>query len=360
MDRDHILSSERDNENTHVREMTELVTPREVKRRMPASHESITTVALGREALRTFVEMPRIGNKLVVVVGPCSINDPESAMEYARWLLDQRKKYGDHLEIIMRVYFEKPRTTVGWKGLINDPYLDESYEINDGLYIARGVMLDITEMGMPVGTEVLDSVTPQYIGGLVTWGALGARTVESQPHRELVSGLSFTTGLKNGTSGDIQVAVDAAVAVSQPHRFFGINDDGYEVRVDTIGNPDTHIILRGGKSGSNYDRESIAEAKERLKKAGLPQLVMVDASHAQVNDYLEQLIVVDDVGGQIANGDTSIMGMAIESNIVGGKQKFVPGSKHIYGMSITDGCIDLDDTAQALATLYRAKELQAA
>ncbi len=296
-----------------------------------------------------------VDHRLVVVVGPCSIHDPDAAREYAGLLKEAIAEFSQDLCIIMRVYFEKPRTTLGWKGLINDPYLDESFQINDGLRKARHLLLDLAETGVPAGTEFLDMISPQYLANLVSWGAIGARTTESQVHRELVSGLSCPVGFKNGTSGNVQIAVDAILSAGQPHTFLGHTKNGQSAIFVTTGNPDCHIILRGGRQTTNYDAASVEDTCKHLEKAGVRPQVMIDCSHANSSkDYARQTAVCRDVADQIAQGDRRIMGVMIESNLVAGAQKLVPGKKLVYGQSITDGCIDWAETREALKMLAQA------
>ncbi|MES2423872.1 MAG: 3-deoxy-7-phosphoheptulonate synthase [Pseudomonadota bacterium] len=297
-------------------------------------------------------------DRLLVIIGPCSIHDPVAALEYARRLKEQREKYADTLEIVMRVYFEKPRTTVGWKGLINDPYLDESFRIDEGLRIARQLLIEINRLGLPAGSEFLDVISPQYIGDLISWGAIGARTTESQIHRELASGLSAPIGFKNGTDGNIRIATDAIQSASRPHHFLSVHKNGQVAIVQTRGNQDCHVILRGGK-GPNYDAASVAAACKDLEAAKLPASLMVDFSHANSSKQHEkQLEVAREVGGQISGGSRSVFGVMIESHLNSGAQKFTPGkddaSKLTYGQSITDACLNWDDSLQALNVLASA------
>lgn len=294
-------------------------------------------------------------HRLLVIVGPCSIHDPKAAREYAGLLKGAIDELHDDLEIVMRVYFEKPRTTIGWKGLINDPHLDESFKINDGLRLARHLLLDLAEMGVPAGTEFLDMITPQYVADLVSWGAIGARTTESQVHRELVSGLSCPVGFKNGTSGNVQIAIEAVQSADHPHTFLGHSKQGQSAIFVTSGNPDCHVILRGGRKTTNYDAASVEEACALLKKSGLRSQVMIDCSHANSNkDHTRQSIVSRDVAGQIADGDSRIIGVMLESNLVAGAQKFVPGKELRYGQSVTDACIGWDETLTLLQELASA------
>jgi 3-deoxy-7-phosphoheptulonate synthase len=291
---------------------------------------------------------------VLVIVGPCSIHDAVAAEEYADRLLVEREKHRADLEIVMRLYFEKPRTTVGWKGLINDPNLDGSFEINKGLHVARKLLIDIAKKGVPAGCEYLDMITPQYIADLVSWGAIGARTTESQTHRELASGLSCPVGFKNGTDGNFKVAVDAIKAASQPHHFLSVTKDGNSAIFSTTGNEDCHIILRGGLT-PNYDAESVQAASEEISKAGLAQRLMIDASHANCSKKAEnQIPVCADIAKQIEDGDMRIIGVMVESHLVAGKQDLNPGKPLTYGQSITDGCIGWEDTVKVLDNLANA------
>ncbi|HKC45773.1 MAG TPA: 3-deoxy-7-phosphoheptulonate synthase [Burkholderiales bacterium] len=293
-------------------------------------------------------------DRLLVVIGPCSIHDPVAAVEYAARLTEARSRLAADLEIVMRVYFEKPRTTVGWKGLINDPYLNGSFRINEGLRIARDLLLRINQTGVPAGSEVLDTISPQYIGDLISWGAIGARTTESQVHRELASGLSAPIGFKNGTDGNVRIAVDAILAARERHHFLSVHKNGQVAIVETRGNEDCHIILRGGKT-PNYDRASIDAACRDLAAAGLPERLMIDCSHANSRkDYQRQLAVGADVAEQIADGDPRIIGLMIESHLKPGRQDLVIGKPLVYGQSITDGCLGWDDSTPLLERLAEA------
>ncbi|WP_455280899.1 3-deoxy-7-phosphoheptulonate synthase [Cupriavidus necator] len=297
-------------------------------------------------------------DRLLVIMGPCSIHDPHAALEYARRLMAQRQRYAGSLEIVMRVYFEKPRTTVGWKGLINDPYLDESFRIDEGLRIARSLLVDINRLGLPAAGELLDVISPQYIGDLICWGAIGARTTESQVHRELASGISAPIGFKNGTDGNIKIAIDAIQAASRPHHFLGVHKNGQVATVHTRGNPDCHVILRGGKA-PNYDADSVAAAGRELEAAGLGRSLMVDFSHANSSkQHQRQIDVARDVAQQISSGSRAIFGVMVESNLLPGAQKFTPGehspSALTYGQSITDACIGWDDSVAVLDMLSEA------
>jgi 3-deoxy-7-phosphoheptulonate synthase len=293
--------------------------------------------------------------RLLVLVGPCSIHDPKAAREYARLLRSAIAEFSRELRIVMRVYFEKPRTVTGWKGLINDPYLDQSYKINDGLRLARRLLLDLAQMGVPTGTEFLDMISPQYIAGLVSWGAIGARTTESQVHRQLVSGVSCPVGFKNATSGDVEVAIEAVLSAAHSHTFLGHTKNGQSAIFVTTGNPDCHIILRGGKKTVNYTAEAVAQTAQLMEKAGIQPRLMIDLSHANSNkDYTRQALVCHDVARQIAGGDPKIIGVMIESNLVAGAQRIVPGKPLDYGQSITDGCIDWIETYGLLRELFAA------
>ncbi len=295
-------------------------------------------------------------DRLLAVVGPCSIHDPDAALEYAEKLLKEAARLRDDISIIMRVYFEKPRTTVGWKGLINDPHLDNSFDINQGLRVARKLLLDLANMGMPAGTEFLDTISPQYIADLIAWGAIGARTTESQIHRELASGLSMPVGFKNGTGGSIQLALDAILSASRPHHFLSVTKQGVSAIVSTAGNNSCHLILRGGKTGPNFDAESIATVEAMLTEQNLPLSVMVDCSHGNSNkDYRNQPLVAGDIARQIAAGSRTITSVMIESNLVEGNQKLNPDlSKLTRGQSVTDACINWDATVETLETLAEA------
>ncbi len=297
-------------------------------------------------------------DRLLVIIGPCSIHDPAAAVDYARRLQPLREKYADTLEIVMRVYFEKPRTTVGWKGLINDPYLDESYRIDEGLRIARQLLIEINRLGLPAGSEFLDVISPQYIGDLIAWGAIGARTTESQVHRELASGLSAPIGFKNGTDGNIKIATDAIQAAARGHHFLSVHKNGQVAIVQTNGNKDCHVILRGGKA-PNYDAASVAAAVKELEAARLTPRLMVDCSHANSSKQHEkQLDVARDIAAQIEAGSRSVFGVMIESHIEAGAQKFTPGKDDVnqltYGQSITDACLGWTDSLKALEVLSRA------
>ncbi|AJC50584.1 3-deoxy-7-phosphoheptulonate synthase [Coxiella endosymbiont of Amblyomma americanum] len=294
-------------------------------------------------------------DRLLVVVGPCSINDPRAAMEYAFRLKDCISRYSIELFIIMRAYFEKPRTIIGWKGLINDPYLDSSFQINQGLRIARHLLLDINQLGVPTGSEFLDAIIPQYIADLITWSAIGARTTESQIHRELASGLSMPIGFKNGTTGNIQIAIDAVLAAHHPHHFLSISERGIVSIISTMGNQDSHVILRGSMRGTNYDALTIRTTIKKLQSVNLPPLLMIDCSHGNSRkDHRKQMQVIDSVCDQIHQGSFSIFGTMIESNLVEGKQTLKFGKLLKYGQSVTDACISWDTTETALSKLAKA------
>lgn len=297
-------------------------------------------------------------DRLLVVIGPCSIHDPAAALEYARRLMEQRKKYAGTLEIVMRVYFEKPRTTVGWKGLINDPYLDETFRIDEGLRIARQLLIEINRLGLPAGSEFLDVISPQYIGDLISWGAIGARTTESQVHRELASGLSAPIGFKNGTDGNIRIATDAIQAAARGHHFLSVHKNGQVAIVQTNGNKDCHVILRGGKT-PNYDAASVAAACKELEASKLPATLMVDCSHANSSKQHEkQVDVARDIAGQVAGGSHHVFGLMVESHLNSGAQKFTPGKDDAqaleYGKSITDACLGWNHSLEVLESLSAA------
>jgi len=352
----HSLSlSERtsDTDDQRIRDVTPLPPPEHLIRFFPIAGTPIERlVGDTRTAVRRL--LAREDDRLLVVIGPCSIHDPVAALDYARRLKEQRARHADTLEIVMRVYFEKPRTTVGWKGLINDPDLDGSFKIDKGLRIARGLLRDINKLGLPAGVEFLDVISPQYIADLVAWGAIGARTTESQVHRELASGLSCPVGFKNGTDGNVKIAADAVGAASNPHHFLSVTKQGGTAIVSTTGNPDCHVILRGGKQ-PNYDAASVADACQALAKAKLPTRLMIDASHANsLKNHENQPKVIEDIAIQLEDGEQRIVGVMVESHLVGGRQELVEGQPLVYGQSITDGCIDWDTTVQVLERLAAA------
>lgn len=339
-------------DDLRIKEIRELTPPAHLIREFPCEEVASQTVHRAREAAHEILH----GNddRMLVIVGPCSIHDPKAAREYAEKLSDIRHKLRGDLEIIMRVYFEKPRTTVGWKGLINDPDMDGSCRINHGLRVARELILDIVNMGLPTGVEFLDMITPQYIADLVSWGAIGARTTESQVHRELASGLSCPVGFKNGTDGNVKIACDAIGAAEHPHSFLSVTKGGISAIVTTAGNDDCHIILRGGKE-PNYDAQSVAKACEVLKAAGHREIVMIDASHSNSHKQCrEQINVVNNICEQVSGGSKSIIGVMIESNLVEGNQKIDLTKEMVYGQSVTDACLGWDDTVVLLNNLARA------
>jgi len=316
----------------------------------PVTEVASTTIFNARAEIVDILN--RRDPRLLVLVGPCSIHDTKAAREYAALLKSAIGEFSADLRIVMRVYFEKPRTTIGWKGLINDPNLDQSYKINDGLRQARRLLLDLAEMGVPTGAEFLDMISPQYIAGLVSWGAIGARTTESQVHRQLVSGVSCPVGFKNATSGDVQVAIDAIQSAAHSHTFLGHTKHGQSAIFVTTGNPDCHIILRGGRNMVNYTAECVAQTADQMQKAAIQPRIMIDFSHANSSkDYRRQPIVCHDVAAQIAQGNPDIIGVMIESNLVAGAQKLVAGQPLVYGQSITDACIDWPETHTLLAEL---------
>ena len=295
-------------------------------------------------------------DRLIVVVGPCSIHDTKAAIEYAEQLLPLAEKYKAELQVIMRVYFEKPRTVVGWKGLINDPSIDGSFEINSGLRIGRKLLVDIAELGLPTGAEFLDTIIPQFIADAIAWSAIGARTTESQVHRELASGLSMPVGFKNGTSGNVQIAIDAVRSAAQPHWFPSVTKQGVTAIFQTTGNPSAHVILRGGnRTGPNYEAKDVEPILERLAAVNLPQKLIVDCSHGNSNkDYTRQTVVAQDLAQQIAAGQQGIAGVMLESNLVAGRQNYDPNGNNVYGQSITDECIEMPTTVDILETLAQA------
>ena len=340
-------------EDLHIKWTKVVLPPVFLEEERPVSEAASATIFETRQQISAILNQQ--GTRLLVLAGPCSIHDTKAAREYAGLLKAAIQEFSADLCIVMRVYFEKPRTIVGWKGLINDPYLDQSFKINDGLRQARHLLLDLAEMGVPTGTEFLDMISPQYIAGLVSWGAIGARTTESQVHRQLVSGVSCPVGFKNATSGDVQVAIDAVLSAAHSHTFLGHTKNGQSAIFVTTGNPDCHIILRGGKKKVNYTAESVAETAEKMKKAGLEPRIMIDFSHSNSNkDYKRQAIVCHDVAQQVAGGNRNIIGVMIESNLVAGAQKLVPCQPLAYGQSITDGCIDWAETHTLLEELARA------
>ena len=339
-------------EDLRIREIRQVITPRALSEELPVTEAAASTVFEARSAVKHILHGE--DDRLLVVVGPCSVHDPQAALEYAERLSAVREKLARDLFIVMRVYFEKPRTTVGWKGLINDPTLDNSFEIDTGLRLARRLLLELSERGMPAGTEFLDLITPQYVADLVSWGAIGARTTESQGHRELASGLSCPIGFKNGTDGVVKVAIDAIHAAARPHVFLSMTKEGHSAVFTTTGNEDTHIILRGGQR-PNYDTESVSIAAEEIIASGLTPKIMIDFSHANSRKRPEkQIEVCHDVAGQIGRGDRRIMGAMIESHLVGGSQSLQPSGDLVYGQSVTDACVGWDDTVPMLEELAQA------
>ena len=335
-------------DDVKIREVKELLPPIAHLYELPISDTAADLVHQTRQEIADLVHGR--DKRLLLIIGPCSIHDPEAALEYARKLLPLRKKYEKELLIVMRVYFEKPRTTVGWKGLINDPHLDGTFDINFGLRQARRLLLALNDMGMPASTEFLDMITPQYYADLIAWGAIGARTTESQVHRELASGLSCPVGFKNGTDGNLKIAIDAIGAASHPHHFLSVTKAGHSAIVHTAGNADCHVILRGGKE-PNYDSGHVKAAAEQLTKAGVTPKLMVDCSHANSRkDYTRQMEVAQDVAQQLRAGENNIMGLMVESHLVAGRQD----KPEVYGQSITDACIGWDATEEMLALLAEA------
>ncbi len=339
-------------DDTRIREIMELAPPAHLLREFPASARAAATTYATRQAIHRVLH--GADDRLLVVVGPCSIHDYDAAIDYASRLTALRRELEGDLIVVMRVYFEKPRTTVGWKGLINDPWLDDSFRINEGLRLARRILLEINDLELPAGTEYLDMITPQYLADLIAWGAIGARTTESQVHRELASGLSCPVGFKNGTDGDVRIAVDAIKAASAPHHFLSVTKGGHSAIVHTGGNEDCHIILRGGRA-TNYDAASVEATCAELAHAGLAARLMVDCSHANSRKRHErQVEVARDVAAQVAGGDARIFGLMIESHLKAGRQDLVPGQPLEYGVSITDACIGWDATVEVLHELAAA------
>jgi 3-deoxy-7-phosphoheptulonate synthase len=348
-------------DDLRIRSTQEVIPPAQLCADVPISERAARTVAGTRVAIQSILN--GADDRLLVITGPCSIHDTDAAREYAGKLKTLINELADDLLIVMRVYFEKPRTTVGWKGLINDPGLDESFRINDGLRIARRLLVDLNEMGVPAGTEFLDPISPQYVADLVAWGAIGARTTESQVHRELASGLSCPIGFKNSTDGGLQVAIDAVKAASHPHHFLGVTKQGHSAILATSGNPDCHVILRGGSRRPNFDAASVDDAATTLAKAGLRPLLCIDCSHANSEKSHERQVQVGrDVARQVATGDARIFAVMLESHLVGGRQDLKPGRPLTYGQSITDACMSWADTEpllRELASAARARRLRA-
>ncbi|WP_461482883.1 3-deoxy-7-phosphoheptulonate synthase [Porticoccus sp.] len=335
-------------ENINILSQDVLITPRDLKKELPISDAARKTITEGRLTIQNILD--RKDPRLLVVVGPCSIHDVDAAKDYANRLKKLADEVSETLFIVMRVYFEKPRTTTGWKGLINDPYLNDSFKISEGLHVGRQLLLDIAEIGLPTATEALDPISPQYMQDLISWSAIGARTTESQTHREMASGLSSAVGFKNGTDGSLTVAMNALKSVASPHRFLGINSEGSVAIITTAGNPYAHVVLRGGDGKPNYDSVSVSLAEQELEKTGIPVNIMVDCSHANSNKNHElQPLVMENVTNQIIEGNKSIIGLMIESNLKPGNQKIPADLKELeYGVSITDACIGWEATEQSL------------
>jgi len=341
------MSSRYNIDDLRIIKTQEVVTPTQVHSELPISDRAVQTVMDARA--ETHKILSGEDDRLLVVVGPCSIHDPDAALEYAEKLKTLKTELKDDLLIIMRVYFEKPRTTVGWKGLINDPDLNNTFNINKGLRIARKVLLDINNLGMPAATEYLDLITPQYVSDLISWGAIGARTTESQVHRELASGLSCPVGFKNATDGSFKIAIDAIKAAMSPHHFLSVTKEGRTAIFSTSGNEDAHIILRGGNDAPNYDAVNVEKVAEGMEQAGLRANIMIDFSHANsLKQFQRQMIVGEDVGEQIASGDKRIIGIMVESHLKSGRQDLIEGQPLTYGQSITDGCLGWDDSETLL------------
>lgn len=344
----------RPTKDLHVKECKPLATPAQIVAEIPMTDAAAETVATAREEMRQLIHGQ--DRRLLVVVGPCSIHDVAMAEAYAAFIAEARRTYGASLLVLMRVYFEKPRTTTGWKGLINDPHLDGTYDVETGLRRGRKLLVQLAEAGIPAASEVLDPISPQYLAEAISWAAIGARTVESQTHREMASGLSMPIGLKNGTDGSLQTALNAMKSAAQPHRFLGVDVEGRVAVVATTGNQDTHLVLRGGLAGPNYEEPYVLAAADELRKAGLPSRVMIDCSHDNSSkDFARQPVVLDDIAAQLRHHD-HILGVMIESNLVAGKQAFPPpaGTSLRYGQSITDGCVDLEATRRMLDALADA------
>ncbi len=339
-------------DDVRIKEIKELVPPVHVFREYPVSNRAAQTTYAARQAIHRVLH--GADDRLLVVIGPCSIHDYKSAIEYARRLAKEAEKYSEDLVVVMRVYFEKPRTTVGWKGLINDPRLDNTFRINEGLRVARRILLEVNELGLPCATEFLDTITPQYTADLIAWGAIGARTTESQVHRELASGLSCPVGFKNGTDGNMRIAVDAIRAANSPHHFLSVTKSGHTAIVSTVGNEDCHVILRGGKE-PNFDAPSVEAACVEIAKAGLATRVMIDFSHGNSRkDYKRQLAVSDSVSAQLSGGEDRIIGVMVESHLVEGRQDLIAEADLTYGQSITDACLGWEESVRVLERLSEA------
>tara|TARA_Y100001978_G_scaffold196205_1_gene205451 strand:+ start:1399 stop:2475 length:1077 start_codon:yes stop_codon:yes gene_type:complete len=337
----------------HVVETRPLIPPRQLHQDLSLDYTSASTVSNTRNLINNILH--KNDSRFLVIVGPCSIHDIDAAKEYSNYIQQFRKNFSDKLEIVMRVYFEKPRTTIGWKGLINDPHLDGSYDINTGLRRARELLLYLANAGIPSATELLDPIVPQYIADLISWTAIGARTTESQTHREMASGLSMPIGFKNGTDGSVNTAINAMQSASRSHHFLGVNCDGCASIVNTTGNPDTHIVLRGGAKGPNFDNYHITNISSELIKNNLPQKVMIDCSHGNSNkDFRKQSEVLDNISKQLKEGEKNILGVMLESHLKEGNQKLTKKSELEYGKSITDACIDINTTHDLLSNIYKS------
>lgn len=339
-------------EDLNIESIIPLITPDQLKQEMPITETAVASVQKGRQVIRDILD--RKDPRLFVVIGPCSIHDVDAAKDYAQRLRKLAEQVSDSLYLVMRVYFEKPRTTIGWKGLINDPYMNDTFRIQDGLHISRRLLIDLAEMGLPLSTEALDPISPQYLQDLITWSAIGARTTESQTHREMASGLSSAVGFKNGTDGNLSVAINALMSVANPHRFLGIDQSGSVAIVSTQGNPYGHIVLRGGGGKPNYDSVHVTLANQALEKANLPLNVMVDCSHenSEKNPALQPL-VMENVANQILEGNQSIIGLMVESNLKHGRQNIPADLADLeYGLSVTDGCISWDETEKAILSMH--------
>ena len=340
-------------DDLRIDELRPLIPPAILMEELPLGEAASALVSKSRNDISRVLHGE--DDRLITIVGPCSVHDPVAGLDYAQRLAETAKRFEDDLLLVMRVYFEKPRTTVGWKGLINDPRLDGSFQINEGLHRARRFLLDVLELGLPTGTEFLDPISPQFLADLISWGAIGARTSESQVHRELASGLSMPVGFKNGTDGTIQIAIDAIRSAANPHHFLSVTKQGVAAIVSTKGNPDCHVILRGGVSGPNYSADAVAPVVEDLESAGLPGRLMVDCSHANSDkDHLRQPVVVSDLAGQIGEGSRSVCGVMLESFPVDGSQNHESGEEQIYGMSITDKCMSWERTEPLFTELAEA------
>lgn len=340
-------------ENLNISAIDVLVTPAHLKKELPLTPAAEKTIVESREVIQRILNGE--DHRLFIVIGPCSIHDLKAAKEYAQKLKALADEVKDTIYLVMRVYFEKPRTTVGWKGLINDPHLDDTFKIEEGLHIGRQLLLDIASMGLPTATEALDPISPQYLQDLITWSAIGARTTESQTHREMASGLSTAVGFKNGTDGSLSVAINALQSVAKPHCFLGINQEGQVATIQTNGNPYAHIVLRGGSNKTNFDAVSVGECEAALEKAGIKANIMIDCSHANSSkDPARQTVVMDDVSEQIINGNQSIIGLMVESHLHWGNQPLVSDLSQLkYGVSITDACIDWPTTEVAVRQMHQ-------